>query len=598
MISINKHPGHKVLELGGGNNPNPASDCNVDIRPGSKVHFTANFDEPLPIYDDEWDCVLSVFAIEHIAYPNVPQFIGEIFRILKPSGKAVVVCPNTEAQAQWIIAHSDGWDGKGFFESASCKLFGDQRHGEREGDKNHGIDSHKGYFNPAVVFELFQQAGFVNIVIQPYGERSTDMSVEAMKPLSDAEKTKQKLEGVDAEQAILQPASTVAAVPVAGLVSPNTANLTSVQRAKLFDRDYFNGGFYQPFYWDYPKHEITARHVLARKPKSVLELGCGRGYVLKRIQDAGVDVTGIDISVHCHLSRVALNIDLADCFTGSYLTLHDLCFSQAFLEYVPEEILPKVFKDMERTCQRGLHGISFAEDVQDFDKNRCTLKSRDWWIQRLPKGHEMFSVEELERGGLPEDYLKGDGKVKLNIGSYMTQFHHGWTNIDQHDLKQFAETHQYNYRQMDVRNGLPYATGSVDMIYHAHFLEHLTYKEGLSFLRECRRVLKPKGLMRNIVPDTYQLINDYRAGFLKNYNELNGGCEKSSTSAEKLWELLLSGHAAIYDSKTLLDMLFEAGFTADDRDFRSSDSSQMLKETLDVLPHISLYCDAVPAVSI
>jgi SAM-dependent methyltransferase len=42
----------------------------------------------------------------------------------------------------------------------------------------------------------------------------------------------------------------------------------------------------------------------------------------------------------------------------------------------------------------------------------------------------------------------------------------------------------------------------------SHFLEHLTYSEGLAFLKEVRRVLRHDGIVRIAVPDAALLIGD------------------------------------------------------------------------------------------
>lgn len=48
-------------------------------------------------------------------------------------------------------------------------------------------------------------------------------------------------------------------------------------------------------------------------------------------------------------------------------------------------------------------------------------------------------------------------------------------------------------------DGLPYADNSCDVIYTKSFLEHFYYPE--RFMKEAMRVLKPGGLMLNLVPD-------------------------------------------------------------------------------------------------
>jgi SAM-dependent methyltransferase len=61
--------------------------------------------------------------------------------------------------------------------------------------------------------------------------------------------------------------------------------------------------------------------------------------------------------------------------------------------------------------------------------------------------------------------------------------------------------------QHDLRNGIPAASDSSKVIYHSHFLEHLTDDQGIAFLSECHRCLAPGGSMRFAVPDlTYGAV--------------------------------------------------------------------------------------------
>lgn len=53
----------------------------------------------------------------------------------------------------------------------------------------------------------------------------------------------------------------------------------------------------------------------------------------------------------------------------------------------------------------------------------------------------------------------------------------------------------------DLSNGIPFGSGSVDIVYHSHVLEHLDRPVGARFLTEMRRVLKPGGMCRIVVPD-------------------------------------------------------------------------------------------------
>jgi SAM-dependent methyltransferase len=61
----------------------------------------------------------------------------------------------------------------------------------------------------------------------------------------------------------------------------------------------------------------------------------------------------------------------------------------------------------------------------------------------------------------------------------------------------------------DLRNGIPFADGTFDLVYHSHFLEHIDRKAAPFLLKECRRVLKQDGIVRVVVPDLEQAVIKY-----------------------------------------------------------------------------------------
>jgi SAM-dependent methyltransferase len=61
----------------------------------------------------------------------------------------------------------------------------------------------------------------------------------------------------------------------------------------------------------------------------------------------------------------------------------------------------------------------------------------------------------------------------------------------------------------DLSKGLPFADESVDVVYHSHLLEHLDREVAPRFLIEIRRVLKPNGILRIVVPDFEDAAHKY-----------------------------------------------------------------------------------------
>lgn len=141
---------------------------------------------------------------------------------------------------------------------------------------------------------------------------------------------------------------------------------------------------------------------------------------------------------------------------------------------------------------------------------------------------------------------------KLNIGCGEVHFD-GWVNIDINPGKADLV--------YDVRNPMPYSNNSVDFIYNEHFIEHLDVRDGLKFLQECYRVLRPGGMLRIATPDLDYIIFRYfffwrKQGWIKKY-----GYDWVKTRAELMninfreW-----GHQYLYNKEELGRRLREAGF--------------------------------------
>ena len=56
---------------------------------------------------------------------------------------------------------------------------------------------------------------------------------------------------------------------------------------------------------------------------------------------------------------------------------------------------------------------------------------------------------------------------------------------------------------------IPESNKSVDLIYACHVVEHLDQEETNKFFNECKRVLKPGGIIRIVVPDFDKLVDSY-----------------------------------------------------------------------------------------
>ena len=86
--------------------------------------------------------------------------------------------------------------------------------------------------------------------------------------------------------------------------------------------------------------------------------------------------------------------------------------------------------------------------------------------------------------------------IKLNLGCGGNIIP-GYINISYDEGKEDSEW----YKNHDLSKGIPYDENTVDMIYHCHFLEHLSYFDGINLLKNCYKAMKEGAIMRILVPD-------------------------------------------------------------------------------------------------
>jgi predicted SAM-dependent methyltransferase len=89
----------------------------------------------------------------------------------------------------------------------------------------------------------------------------------------------------------------------------------------------------------------------------------------------------------------------------------------------------------------------------------------------------------------------------LNFGCG-NRFSTEWTNID-------FGARSPGVIQCNLLQGFPFRDNSFDAVYSSHVLEHFTLDQGECLLKEAFRVLKPRGLIRTVVPDLESAIREY-----------------------------------------------------------------------------------------
>lgn len=167
--------------------------------------------------------------------------------------------------------------------------------------------------------------------------------------------------------------------------------------------------------------------------------------------------------------------------------------------------------------------------------------------------------ESWKAPGKIDQYLRSHPVRKLQIGAGTIDYP-DWLNTD------IEPSPQEVY--LDATKHLPFPSGSIQYIYGEHVIEHLTYEDGLAFLKECRRVLAPGGKIRVATPNLRKYIlllqepkSDEQLRYIQTKLRYHGWEATAHPDIEILnLEFRSFGHQFIYDPQSLSDVLTQAGF--------------------------------------
>ena len=153
----------------------------------------------------------------------------------------------------------------------------------------------------------------------------------------------------------------------------------------------------------------------------------------------------------------------------------------------------------------------------------------------------------------------------------------------------------------DCRRSLPVETGSAAGIRVEQFVEHLDTREELpAFLADCRRALKPGGVLRLIVPDAERYLRAYCRDDLSGFKELVvPSVDPFPSDLPTRMDIVnhifhqWNEHRWGYDYETLAHRLSQAGFENVQRSEYGASLDPKLANDREVHAPYSLYVEAV-----
>jgi len=162
-------------------------------------------------------------------------------------------------------------------------------------------------------------------------------------------------------------------------------------------------------------------------------------------------------------------------------------------------------------------------------------------------------------------------KTKINLGSGHWKLE-GWVNVDL-DLPSRPEV------CADLSAALPFRDGVADFMHTEDFLDQLDLEPALGFLRECRRILKPRGVLRILTPDLEKMARLYLEApdrLLELWKTFVGIPLAADTAGEVFnLGMRFAGHTFVYDGQTFSKVLADAGFDARRVEYNQSEVPEL-----------------------
>lgn len=158
-----------------------------------------------------------------------------------------------------------------------------------------------------------------------------------------------------------------------------------------YDQTYFDGGKGYHTYSDADHFSFTADTIIRLfNPKSVLDLGCAKGFLVKALREKGVKAYGVDISeyaIDCAPDDIKDFLFMHDITSGTAIEFPkvDLIVSMDTFEHIPEWKLDEVWKFMKKHAPSYYIKVgTLSTPDWQHDASHITMHRLDWWQNRFP----------------------------------------------------------------------------------------------------------------------------------------------------------------------------------------------------------------------
>jgi SAM-dependent methyltransferase len=148
------------------------------------------------------------------------------------------------------------------------------------------------------------------------------------------------------------------------------------------------------------KWEIILKLLSGLEYKTVVDLGCGRGYYSKKFIEMGKDVIGVELSSVCctkHLNDLPHVCSSIENFSIQNNKVYDLVLCMDVLEHIAQDKIEALIGGIGSLSNTAIYGVARHKDViLGFDLH-LIIEDTNWWediLKRFYKNVEIISLSE------------------------------------------------------------------------------------------------------------------------------------------------------------------------------------------------------------
>jgi len=154
---------------------------------------------------------------------------------------------------------------------------------------------------------------------------------------------------------------------------------------ELYSYQYYHAS--KIFQFNQPRLNGLVSIINAYHPKTVLDVGCGLGALVRELQKQNIQAYGVDsaIVLKSIWGKDVKNLSIAPADMLPFADQSfDIVFSSDFFEHIPEEEIESVRKEMIRVGKVVLARVAYEDKLTKKQAlYHVTNKKKEWWEDKL-----------------------------------------------------------------------------------------------------------------------------------------------------------------------------------------------------------------------